>query len=1123
MPNLEQHLRLVIDSADKGAGDTLRSLNEELKNTTAAGSENTKVMSGQAEMLDRLARQQQGFADALRSTQQANLENTKVMGGQAEMLDRLARQQQEFADALRSTQRNLEMPSIRPQVAVGEALTQRNLEMPSILESYTKMRPPVVPSKTALEMAGVGGAFGKADAMEAEKAAEGLKKTEEGFKKTEKAADKSAFATVGARRELIVLGHEALTGQFSRMPGSFMVLAERMDATRYLFNPITAGIVAVSAAAFLLGKAFVEASAEEQRMDLALKSTANYAGQTQDSLLELADQMAATGHLTIGEAKDLVTSLAESGQVGANAFDDMAKMAYNFAIVMHKDVDSVVPEMLKVFGDGAKGLETWNQKYHLLSAAQLQHITDLREENKYTEAEAESIAMVGKAISDMAPKLNILQRAWEVVRNTGSYALSGFVGAFSQETDYARIDRLRKAVEADKSNLESPWSNKKHFEVLLSADQTELDSLLAIKNAKEDDARATAAATAAEKDYERAQKMAQSSSDSYRLSVLEKQKKATEAWTPKNDFDVEVKQEALRSYDSQIAELNGKFNELDSRAQLSVEKINQERSHIDSLLAAGRISDKQAIADNLSKYDEIISAQISAIEEKKPYLSSIKEVESINNKIKELELQRVGYHQQATDQIMQLDEKARQAQLDANVSANQDLFSQQKTEIERRLISIDTEHNRELLNDQKFFDNRREQILRNAELERKVLLAQADARAAQPATSPAAVIARQSEVSSLHTQAGNVLTSTNNQLLGEYENIKTQAVNYMRDLERETAMINASIITDDRLRAQTQLGIEMGYVKKKIDLYDEFAGSKADREKKFNELAEANQKRLEYQLRPSYLRMADDWSNTHRQMDQVTEDFFRGASDMLINFVKTGKLGFKDFADTIISELLRIQINRGLAMTVYSMGGSSLMNMLGLSANTPDGAAYQQSINTPIHHEGGVAGYSQAFKQINPIIFSDAHRYHAGGIAGLAPDEVPAILKRGEEVLTAQDPRHIYNLGGMTRHAFDVAALASIFSRSQRYHEGGVVGFPKWNGKTDFSREHDGGLDIVINNHSPSPVTAAKREMGVDNRGRRRVEIMLAELTSEETRRPGGAMHSAIAETFDVNPRLVGR
>ncbi len=41
--------------------------------------------------------------------------------------------------------------------------------------------------------------------------------------------------------------------------------------------------------------------------------------------------------------------------------------------------------------------------------------------------------------------------------------------------------------------------------------------------------------------------------------------------------------------------------------------------------------------------------------------------------------------------------------------------------------------------------------------------------------------------------------------------------------------------------------------------------------------------------------------------------------------------------------------------------------------------------------------------------FANASRYHKGGIAGLKPNETPAILEKTEEVLTQDDPRHILN------------------------------------------------------------------------------------------------------------------
>lgn len=68
-------------------------------------------------------------------------------------------------------------------------------------------------------------------------------------------------------------------------------------------------------------------------------------------------------------------------------------------------------------------------------------------------------------------------------------------------------------------------------------------------------------------------------------------------------------------------------------------------------------------------------------------------------------------------------------------------------------------------------------------------------------------------------------------------------------------------------------------------------------------------------------------------------------------------------------------------------------------------------------HVGGVVGAgggNSGSRSVAAGWFANAARYHTGGIAGLAPNEVPAILQKGEEVLTASDPRHVGNGGGQS-------------------------------------------------------------------------------------------------------------
>jgi hypothetical protein len=63
-----------------------------------------------------------------------------------------------------------------------------------------------------------------------------------------------------------------------------------------------------------------------------------------------------------------------------------------------------------------------------------------------------------------------------------------------------------------------------------------------------------------------------------------------------------------------------------------------------------------------------------------------------------------------------------------------------------------------------------------------------------------------------------------------------------------------------------------------------------------------------------------------------------------------------------------------------------------------------------VAHRGAVAGLTGSTRSVPSTLFATAPRYHSGGIAGatcqfagLRPDEVPAILQRGERVLSRKE------------------------------------------------------------------------------------------------------------------------
>ena len=150
-----------------------------------------------------------------------------------------------------------------------------------------------------------------------------------------------------------------------------------------------------------------------------------------------------------------------------------------------------------------------------------------------------------------------------------------------------------------------------------------------------------------------------------------------------------------------------------------------------------------------------------------------------------------------------------------------------------------------------------------------------------------------------------------------------------------------------------------------------------------NMLAEARAKDLESSrvwedgLTRGFKAVLDEAEDMASQTERLVRNAFKGMEDALVSFVTTGKLDFKSLADSIISDLLRIQIRQ------------SITQPLSNALSTIDfGAA----------HTGGVIGTDTLqTRQVSPSVFSGAPKFHTGGVIG---QEVPIIAKRGETVFT---------------------------------------------------------------------------------------------------------------------------
>jgi lambda family phage tail tape measure protein len=235
----------------------------------------------------------------------------------------------------------------------------------------------------------------------------------------------------------------------------------------------------------------------------------------------------------------------------------------------------------------------------------------------------------------------------------------------------------------------------------------------------------------------------------------------------------------------------------------------------------------------------------------------------------------------------------------------------------------------------------------------------------------------------------------------------------------------------------------------------------------------------------AYKRYADEAGNAAGVATRVFNSASQSMGDALASFVQTGKLNFKDLASTIIAEATRAMVNKSVSDMLGNAGGiiKTLTGLFSPSSSVGPSAAtglggttwMGHSIMAPLKHSGGIVGTSEGSgsRLVSASTFYGAKRYHSGGVAG---DEVPTILQKGE----------------------------GVFTKGQMKAMGG-----------------GSNVQIVINNNGSK--TEVQQKESIDSRGNRRVELTISDMVAGEVRRSGSSMNSALRGSFGSRQQLVGR
>lgn len=171
-----------------------------------------------------------------------------------------------------------------------------------------------------------------------------------------------------ALQELLVLGREVSSGNFSRVPGSFSRLAQNANLSRLAIGALTNPFVILTAAALGTTAAFVSMIVQTEKLDRAVRSiqvgfaAAGHSADLSAVQIKAALKVVESFHgVSLDDAEKAVGELARIPNISTAQFQRASEVLNDFAVyagVKAPDAAKILADALKNPGDAAKRLST---------------------------------------------------------------------------------------------------------------------------------------------------------------------------------------------------------------------------------------------------------------------------------------------------------------------------------------------------------------------------------------------------------------------------------------------------------------------------------------------------------------------------------------------------------------------------------------------------------------------------------------------------------------------------------------------------------------------------------------------------------------------------------------------
>lgn len=154
-------------------------------------------------------------------------------------------------------------------------------------------------------------------------------------------------------------------------------------------GPLIGVLGATAAAVITLGIAFNTAKEQQAQFNNALTVTGNYAGITEDNMIQMAEGIANASGKSVAASREIAQAFVASGQFQRDVIEQNSVSVLKLSKLTDQSASDIAKSFSQMADSPTAFAESLNKAYHFLSSAQLTQIRQLEEQGQKTKATEE--------------------------------------------------------------------------------------------------------------------------------------------------------------------------------------------------------------------------------------------------------------------------------------------------------------------------------------------------------------------------------------------------------------------------------------------------------------------------------------------------------------------------------------------------------------------------------------------------------------------------------------------------------------------------------------------------------------------------------------------------------------